>query len=80
MYQFKLKSATMAVRDENGKPHGVAVVIPANSVIATVEPVEARAVSDNSTLVGVEWDGKKVRMFLLDLVQRGERVQQPEGT
>ena len=65
----------MAVCQEDGEPHGVAIIIPAGSEIVSVEPIEARTGFDHSAFVGVEWDGKTVRMFLLDLVERGERVQ-----
>jgi len=75
MYRFRLKSATMAVHQEEGDRHGVAIIIPAGSVVTSVEPVESRSGFDRATFVTVEWDGKRVRMFLLDRVERGERVQ-----
>jgi hypothetical protein len=79
MYRFRLKSATMAVCQEDGEPHGVAIIIPAGSEIVSVEQIEARAGMDHSTFVSVEWNRKTIRMFLLDLVERGERVQEARG-
>jgi|HubBroStandDraft_5_1064220.scaffolds.fasta_scaffold1726968_1 hypothetical protein len=73
MQRFRLNSATMVVYSPDGFK-GQAVVLPAGSEVVPVDPVEARPEIDRSKLVAVGWDGKTVRMFLLDLLERGERV------
>ena len=75
MERFRLKSPTMAVHYQDGGPKGLAVVIPAGSEVCCSEHIDARPGFDHSTFVEVLWTGKTVSMFLLDLVERGERVQ-----
>jgi len=70
MHRFRLKSATVAVQQEDGR----AAMIPSGVEIATAELPDTRNGFDHSTFVTVDWDGKVMRMFLLDLLERGERV------
>lgn len=77
MYRFRLKSATMAVCHRDGFK-GEAVIIPTGSEIVSVDPVEIRKGFDRAKLIEVGWDGKTVRMFLLDLLERGERIPSAE--
>jgi hypothetical protein len=74
MYRFRLKSATMAMCHHDGFK-GEAVVIPTGSEIISVDPVEIRKGFDRARLIEVGWGGKTVRMFLLDLLERGERIE-----
>jgi hypothetical protein len=74
MYHFRLNTATMAVHQRSGEPHGSAVMIPAGSEIVSQERVDFRPGFDRSRLVEVRWAGRTVSMFLLDLMERGERV------
>lgn len=48
------------------------LIIPAGGEVVSVDPIETRNGFDRSKLVEVGWDGKTVRMFLLDLVERGK--------
>lgn len=74
MYSFALSSPTMAIQyGDKGK--GVAVIIPGGSKVAIADLPEANTLSDASKLIEVEWNGRTVRMFLLDLLERGDRVE-----
>ena len=69
MYQFRLRSATIAIQ-EGG--HGIAM-IPAGAEITAADLPGVRERADRSKLVAIEWEGKMVSIFLLDLMERGER-------
>jgi hypothetical protein len=72
MQCFRLRTETTAIRcADGGKPQ--AVNIPSGAIVATSESI--RDPQDRTELVTVEWDSKNIRMFLLDLLERGERVQ-----
>jgi hypothetical protein len=75
MHRFRLKSATVVVHHQDGGPKGIAVVIPAGSEVSSADPIDTRTRFDHSALIEVRWAGRTVRMFRLDLVERGERVQ-----
>lgn len=73
MFRFRLKASIMAVYyGVEGK--GEAVIIPAGSEIVTDDLSNPRALPDQSRLVKVGWNGKTVSMFLVDLLDRGERL------
>jgi hypothetical protein len=73
MQRFRLRVETIAVHDRrDGKAE--AVSIPAGSVIASVDPVEEMLDLDRRTLIPIEWSGNSARMFLGDLLERGQRV------
>ena len=74
MERFRLKSATMAVSHPGDGTKGLAVVIPAGSELASIDPIDTRSGLDHSHFVPVKWAGQRVHMFLLDLVERGERI------
>lgn len=74
MERFRLKAATMAVHHVADDAKGIAVVIPAGSEVATFDPVDTRPGFDHSQFIRVKWAGRTVQMFLLDLIERGERV------
>ena len=73
MQRFRLRSSTTAVQPRHGS-NGEAITIPAGAVIASATPPESLLQSDRTNLITVEWEGKTVRMFLVDLLERGERV------
>ena len=79
VHRFRLNSATMAVHYRHDDQKGVALIIPAGSEVISHEVVDGRPGFDRSKFVAVEWDGRTVCMFLLDLLERGERVQQAGG-
>jgi hypothetical protein len=78
MDRFKLKSATMAVHYQDGAK-GTAVIVPGGSEVVSLEPIEGHNGFDRSKFIAVEWNGTTVCMFLLDLIERGERVHGARG-
>jgi hypothetical protein len=72
MYRFRLSSATIAVIDGS---RDLAVLIPAGAEVLSANRIDD--VTDGferSRFIRVDWDGKVVRMFLLDLLERGQEV------
>jgi len=67
MLRYRLRTTTLAVHEEATRP--VAISIPAGTVVR---------VSDNSAnsggFVEVEWDGNNVKVFAVDLRDRGELI------
>jgi hypothetical protein len=74
MERFRLKSPTMAVSHHGDDSKGVAVVIPSGSEVICFESTAFNAQLDHSRFVSVKWAGRMVNMFILDLVERGERI------
>ena len=74
MERFRLESATTVIYRQNGETKGVAVIIPAGSEVVSSDPIDSRAKFDHSQFVTVKWADRTVQMFLLDLIERGERV------
>jgi hypothetical protein len=74
MYRFRLSTATIAVQYQNGSSKGIAIMIPAGSEVVTVDPIEPPDTFDPSKLATVNCGGTILRMFLFDLLERGERV------
>jgi hypothetical protein len=74
MYRFRLRRETIAIHHQDDSPKGVAIIIPARSEVVYADPIEVRTGVDQSKLVAVEWEGKTVRIFLRDLLDRGEPV------
>ena len=48
-------------------------MIPAGAEIAAADLPDVRERLDRSKLVPIQWEGKIVSIFLLDLMERGER-------
>jgi len=78
MERFRLKTATMAVHHLSDSTKGTAVVIPAGSELVSEDPIHTRAGFDHSQFVTMKWSGRMVQIFLLDLIDRGERVYNAE--
>jgi hypothetical protein len=78
MERFRLRSATTAVCHQNDETKGTAVVMPAGSEVVSADPIDAHAAFDHAQFVTVKWAEKTVQMFLLDLLERGERVKSVE--
>ena len=72
MYLFRLKSATMAIHNLGNSR--TVLVIPQGAEIAAIDVPDSRTGFEHSRLIEIQWDGKTVSMFLLDLFERGERV------
>jgi hypothetical protein len=65
--RYRLKTPTLTVLDQDG--HRLPVMVPANSI---VQVTAGRL--DGNRLVDVEWEGKTLMMFTIDLRERGELV------
>ena len=72
--RFVISADTIAVVIDEDTRKRVAVMIPAGSEIMAVDPVPADPVSDDSTQIEVTWNGRRARLFLVDLQARGQRV------
>jgi len=70
--RFRLKTATIAITD--GPEKRIAVQLPTGAQIVVLEHVQPNAPLDSSRQVNVEWDGKVVSMFLVDIIEKGELV------
>jgi hypothetical protein len=71
MHRFRLKSATVAVQDR-GRGKDIAF-IPKGAEI-TADLPDVRSGFDRSKFIAIKWEGKTVSIFLLDLLERGERL------
>lgn len=78
MERFRLKSATTGVYHLDDDSKGVAVVIPAGSEVVSPGPIVRRPGTDRAEFVTVRWASRMVQVFLLDLIERGERLTTPE--
>ena len=63
----------MAVHHRDGF-RDEAVIIPAGAVVEIVGRLYGGRNFDHARLVEIGWDGRTVRMFLLDLLERGQRM------
>jgi hypothetical protein len=70
--RFRLKTAVIAVTD--GPEKRLAVQIPTGAQIVVLDDIQSHAALDNNHQVNVEWDGKIVSMFLVDIHEKGERI------
>ncbi len=69
--RFRLNKPTVALYLEGGKE--VALEVPAGAEIVVTDDVKV-APMDPTLQVTVKWDGKIVKMFAVDIRQRGERI------
>jgi hypothetical protein len=73
LQRFILREATIAtVVDESGKR--VALLIPTAAEITPADAVPHAPTKDCAKQINVVWEGRFVKMFLIDLQHRGERV------
>jgi hypothetical protein len=63
---FRLGRDTLAIANRDGK--NVAVTVPRGACIRLGH------VAEDSRLVDVEWEGQIVKMFVVDVYERGELV------
>jgi hypothetical protein len=68
MLRYKLRVATVGIHEGNPRPS--AISIPAGTVLQVPD-----GFVNASGFVEVEWDGKTVQMFAVDLSERGELIQ-----
>ena len=67
--RYRLKTPTLAILDQDG--HKLPLTIPLGAEVRVVEPIY------ENKLLDVEWEGKRVLMFALDLRERGELLDAP---
>ena len=73
MFQFRLRTATVAVRSTStGK--GEAALIPAGSEIITRDPEIFNVSTDKQGMVKINLQKNEYSVFLVDLLQRGELI------
>ena len=65
--KYRIKDATLAVRDDNGQR--TMVTVPSGSILW----VDERGMTA-SQMVSIEWNGAHLLMFLQDLQMRGEAI------
>ena len=70
---FRLKSATIAAVIEEGK--WTVVQIPAGAEVSAMELIPVNESEGRHQQIGIRWEGKTMKMFLIDLQQRGEHIQ-----
>ena len=65
--RYRIVATTFAFRSIDGRR--ITVQVPIDALVTLIDgPV------DGNRLVDVKWEGKKVRMFTIDLRERGEAV------
>lgn len=71
---YRLCRETRAIATIDGK--STVLTIPTGSIITVVDPQPVlEPPPTEAEMVAVEWDDKIVKMFAVDVEQRGERVQ-----
>jgi hypothetical protein len=66
---YKLRSPTLGLTSANGKRR--AVLIPAGSQVSVV----ASRLSPENRMVDVMFDGERLTVFAVDILDRGEEIQ-----
>jgi hypothetical protein len=69
--RFRLKADAIATTD--GPDKRIAVQVPAGAQIVVLDHIQTSVPLDSSFQVNVEWNGKVVSMFLVDIHEKGER-------
>jgi hypothetical protein len=67
MLLYELRSATVALIHENTRY--VAITVPSGTILNVPDNLATAA-----PLVKVEWDGKSIQIFAVDLRDRGELI------
>ena len=70
--RLRLMTATIAVMNEPEKQ--TAVQLPAGAEIVILEQIRLNTPLNSRQQVDVEWNGKVVSMFLVDIHEKGERL------
>ena len=70
--RFRIKTPVIATTD--GPEKRIAVQLPAGAHIVVLDHIQPNAALDSNHQVNVEWDGKVVSMFLVDIQEKGERL------
>ncbi len=67
MLLYEIRSATMGLIHENTRY--IAITIPSGSILNVPDNL-----ANVAPLVKVEWDGKSIQIFAVDLRDRGELI------
>ena len=70
--RFRLNSPSMGTRIQDGRK--IVFMIPAGSEIIAVDPIPEQLSKDLLRRVNIQWQGRTMTMFLLDVQERAERV------
>jgi len=65
MLRYKMRSATVALIHENARD--ITITVPSGTILNVPD-----GLANAAGLVEVEWDGETVRVFAVDLRDRGE--------
>jgi hypothetical protein len=71
-HRIRLNSATIASAIQDGR--SIALLIPTGAEVIPLDAVPEEGSGDDGREVSVEWQGRTVSMFLVDLRERGEQV------
>ena len=66
--RYRLKTPTLAVMRQDGRQ--LPLTIPQGGIVSVIGPTY-----DDRQIVDVEWEGKKLLMFAVDLRDRGEPIE-----
>jgi hypothetical protein len=71
---YRLKTATIGAVRDNGDVRPLPITIPAGVLLTVIDDDLGR-----TGYVRVQWEGRIVTMFAIDLRERGERVDSATG-
>ena len=75
MLTVRLNASTIAIRQHEDGSRS-AIIIPAGARLSIKDAAMlSRRVKGPNEKVSVEWEGSEVRVFLMDLRERGERME-----
>lgn len=73
MLRYRLSATTLGIHQQGTR--SVAISIPAGTVVGV-----ARGLAKNVGFVEIEWEGKCIRTFAVDLRERGELLRAMSAT
>jgi hypothetical protein len=71
--RFRLNSPSMGTLIQDGKK--IVFQIPAGSEIVAIDPIPVQISKDLLSKVNIQWQGKTMTMFLVDVQERGTCIQ-----
>jgi hypothetical protein len=71
--RFRLNSPSMGTLSQDGK--NIVFQIPAGSEIVAIDPIPEQLSKDLLRKVNIQWQGRTMTMFLVDVQERGTRIQ-----
>ena len=75
--RFRLNSPSMGILIQDGKK--IVFQIPAGSEIVAIDFIPEQLSKDLLRKVNIQWQGKTLEMFLVDVQERGTRIQAVGG-